>query len=327
MPAPSITSSKPPLDRAALAAVMAAHTTSTPSPIDYREELDSLLSRLVPPVAARAKASVATAATVPPIPYGSYRFDVLTAMRDRRSVVVGMRPQGLYELLEQLSFYREGDTGLPLPYGVIRPWWCLLNVRLNELAMDCPAFRPNRRPAKREAGYSGDDTLLTNDRQMIDLHWLWHSGAPVTPKPKHRKLFDAETFDWQMAARLTGFLGSVANKLEDLRLNEDDQLPLMALRCDAVRLRQVDLMKRGEELEAVLRRVAGRTASRLDPHQIPDWIKDYIALRLAEGSPTEAVDVRTRLYGESFDVRHLTNRKRDLIKLGFRVREGRSTRG
>jgi hypothetical protein len=246
--------------------------------------------------------------------------------------VVGMRAAGLYEILEKLSFHRDPALGLTLPYGDIRVLWCLITMRLNELGQDCPMFRPNRRPAKPAGGYSGDDTLLTNDRQVIDLHWLWHSGSPVTPKPKHSAICDtrphpesgAEVFDWSLAAHFVGRVGAVTKKLEDLKLHEDDQFPLMALRSDAVKQRQVDILKRCAELEGVLRRQAARRNSRLDPATIPDWIKDYVALRLAEGSPTVGVEDRIRLFGESFDVRHVTNRKRDLVKLGFRVREGRA---
>ena len=329
------TSTTPPpsFDRAALGTLMAAMTAPVIDNTEhYRNELQTLLSRVVPPVAGRAKTAVAAAATIPPLPYGSYRFDIQEAIRERRSAVVRMRPPALYEILETLSFHREPGLGLPLSYGDIRVWWCLINVRLNELGLDFPAFRPNRRPAKPAGGYTGDDTLLTNDRQLIDLHWLWHSGSPVTPKPKHRTIFDtrphpetgAEAFDWELAAHFVGRVGAVKTKLEDLKLHEDEQFPLMALRSDAVKQRQADILKRCAELEGVLRRQAARRNSRLDPVTIPDWIQDYVALRLAEGSPTEAVNERVRLFGESFDVRHMTNRKRDLVKLDFRVREGRA---
>ena len=298
----------------------------------FQAELDDLLARLEPPVAGRAKAKVsASPGTTPPLSYGSYRFDVIEAMQDRRRVVVGMRPRELRRILERLSFYRDGATGRPLPYAEIRVWWCLINLRLNELSYCSPGFRPNRRVV-RGSSYTGDDTLLTNDRQMIDLHWLWQSGAPVRPKPKHRALFDsvypetgADYFPWRFAEHIVGRLGSIENKLEDLKLHEEDQLALMALCCDRVKKRREDMVARGEALHGLLLRRASRPGSRLDPALITERVKDYIALRVADGKPSVAVHERARLFGQTFDSRYLANAKRDLVKLGFRVREGRTT--
>jgi len=267
---------------------------------------------------------------VPPIPYGSYRFDVLDAMKDRRRVVVGMRPRELRGVLERLSFYRDRATGRGLQYSEIRIWWCLINLRLNELGYCTPGFRPNRRVVRGSA-YTGEDTLLTNDRQMIDLHWLWQSGAAVLPKPKHRALFNsvypetgAEYFPWHLAERFVGLVGSIDKKLEDLKLHEDDQLPLMALCRDVVKKRREDMVNRGETLRGALMRRASRPRSRLNRGAISEWVKDYVALRVADGKPGDAVHERQRLFGQSFNARHMTNVKRDLVKFGFRVREGRA---
>lgn len=288
----------------------------------YRDELDALLDRLAPPVAGRALAKTPPApASLPPLPGEDYRFDILEAMRERRRVVVRMHPRELRDVLERLSFHTDRLTGRRLPYLEIRVWWCLINLRLNELGRDAPGFRPNRGVRLSESGYSGEDTILTNDRQMIDLHWLWQSGAPVSPKPKHRALFDSELFPWWLAARFVAFVGGIHRKLEDLRLHEDDQLCLMALRSDAVKKRQQDLMQRRDALEALLTRRAACHGSRLDPATIPEWGKDYIALRVGNGSPTRSMDARIRMFGETPPARYLTNRKRDLVKLKFGVRE------
>jgi hypothetical protein len=321
-------SSLPSFDPAFLAALAAALGPNPPDETErYRAELDGLLSRLVPPVAARAKASSSPPeSSMPPIPYGGYRFDVLWAMRERRRIIVGKRPKALYDILERLSFHRDPDTGRPLPYEEIRVWWCLINVRLNELDLDCPGFRPNRRvvrPGPAE-GYSGADTLLTNDRQMIDLHWAWSRCLPITPKPKHKALFESELFNWKLAERFVSVVGSIETKVADLHVHEDDQLCMMALCLDRAKKRREDMMQRGEMLKDVLNRRAAKVSSRLDPRGIDDWVKDYIALRVADGSPKDAMDARIRMYGETFTARHLTNRKRDLVKLGFRVREGRT---
>jgi len=319
--------SLPPFDPAFLAALAAAiGPTPTDHTARYREELDNVLSRLVPPVGARARASVpASESTIPPIPYGGYRFDVFWAMRERRRVIVGKRTKELYDILERLSFHRDIETGRPLPYEDIRVWWCLINVRLNELEFDCPGFRPNRRVMRpsESAGYSGTDTLLTNDRQMIDLHWAWSRGLPITPKPKFKGLFDSDVFNWHLAQQLVAYVGSIAAKVADLNLHEDHQLCMMALCLDPAKKRREDMMRRGEMLRDVLTRRAAKLSSRLDARTIDDWVKDYIALRVADGSPKDAMDARIRMFGETFTARHLTNRKRDLAKLTFRVREGR----
>lgn len=186
----------PPFDRSALRALMGA---AVPLPVDnrehYRSELEDLLRRVVPPVGGRLKTKTAVpapAGATPKLAYGSYRFLDRRALDERRCAVVGMQVGQLLDALERLSFYRDRIVGLPLPYGEIRTWWCLINLRLSELGLDCPGFRPNRRVSRRDGNaYTGDDTLLTNDRQMIDLHWLWESGAALTPKRKHRAIFES----------------------------------------------------------------------------------------------------------------------------------------
>src|SRR5438270_7663660 len=105
-----ITASSPPsIDPALLAAFTAAIGPRPPDKsAHYREELDHLLSRVVPPVGGRSKVALAPPpGSTPPIRYGDYRFDVLEAMRERRIVIVGKRPHELYGLLERLSFHRE----------------------------------------------------------------------------------------------------------------------------------------------------------------------------------------------------------------------------
>jgi hypothetical protein len=42
-------------------------------------------------------------------------------------------------------------------------------------------------------------------------------------------------------------------------------------------------------------------------------------LRVANGSPSEAVEAKLRLFGEPVTSRHMGNRKRTLHKLGYRT--------
>jgi hypothetical protein len=296
---------------------------------DCTEELRTLLARVVPPVAGRPKTAVPAPSSTPgPLGYGAYRFVDQNELSVRRRAVVGMRQEELLSALERLSFYREPFPGFTLPYGEIRTWWCLINLRLNEIGLDCPGFRPNRRVALRhDKVYTTDDTLLTNDRQMIDLHWLWQSGTTVTPRRKHRAIFEsvrpeteADYFPWDLAAAFVSIVGGIEEKLGELRLHEDDQLCLMALCSDRVKKRREDLMQRSELLGVALHRRAARPGSRLAAWSVRDWVKDYVALRVASGKPSQAAHERLRLFGETFDSRHFANVKRDLKKFGYPVR-------
>ncbi len=102
-------------------------------------------------------------------------------------------------------------------------------------------------------------------------------------------------------------------------MSEDAQFACMALCSDRVKKRRESVLQRAEILEAKLVARASRKGSRLDLGGISSWKQDFIALVMAEGSPSEAAQTFRILFGVPSDLRYMANRKRGLDKIGVPV--------
>ena len=307
----------------ALAAALDALLSGTSVTVYGVAELDALLSNLIPPVGVKPVANPRPPESAGlPLPH-PYHFPHKQALLQWNWVLkVHLRTEDrLLEVLEKLSFWRDPKTGRVLPYSVVRDLICAINLRLNLLNAIAPGLRPNRRPpAPREGRYTADDTLLVNDRQVIDLEWL-RARVPVLPKPKHRAMFGHVDLDWTAASRFVSTVGSIDDKTEDLGLSEDAQLGCMALCTDRVKKRREAAMERTLLLTRQLAARAVRTTSRADLRSIPRKGRVFVALQLAGGSPKAAATLYNLYFEEDppADARDFSNCKREFVRLGFKV--------
>jgi hypothetical protein len=174
-------------------------------------------------------------------------------------------------------------------------------------------------PADRKA-YPLDGKALSNDRQVIDLHWLHCRRLQAFDTPGFHGMLDPnKPFDWIQASRFVQKVGGTRKKAELLGLIEFDQLQLAAIQTKAVsdRWQTVDnglKTNRGRMLEQ-----ANAPSSRL-PDNVKLMMPDiYRALRIAKGSPSKAANAYRWLTGHEIAEREISKRQQWLKKHGVLV--------
>lgn len=127
----------------------------------------------------------------------------------------------LANLLQELSCMTAPRSLQPAPYaGSIRTLFCAINLELNERGLLAPRFRNMRRPlAFRNP--SLEDRILNNDRQVIDLHWLYSRQYEATlGKKEYQNFFRASAFDFDVASRFASEKANFDTKAGWLKLSD-----------------------------------------------------------------------------------------------------------
>lgn len=122
-------------------------------------------------------------------------------------------------LLPQLASLcgRQANPHTRKPYEEVRNKFWALNMVLNNNGDTAPRFRPTILVGK--PPLSEEEKLLTNDKQVLDLHWLsvyeGLNGPTVTVAPKWKPLFEND-LDLKLAALFVATVGRTGNKVDDL---------------------------------------------------------------------------------------------------------------
>lgn len=134
-------------------------------------------------------------------------------------------------------------------YKTIRPEYIAVGMILNERRVYPPRFRPVRRMPRRSIAmmWSEDESLLSNDRQVLDLHWLACTGKNIRTCKKWESLFSSGQLNFDVAARFVTTVGSAENKLKELRLIDEEMWELAVLQTKTMRQRWAELEKRLKE--------------------------------------------------------------------------------
>lgn len=122
-------------------------------------------------------------------------------------------------------------------YEDVRKRYIALHKLLNERNHIAPRFRPTLRTSKgRGTERKPDDNLISNDHQVLDLHWLSLEGA-VSDRdlPARWQGMFRDGLDYDLASLFAGTAGSAENKAMILALSVDRQLELRSLQTEAVR--------------------------------------------------------------------------------------------
>jgi hypothetical protein len=104
----------------------------------------------------------------------------------------------------------------PAPYHTIRQLVCHISLELNLRARVAPRFRGMRspRPKKGFPIYPESDRLLSNDRQVIDLHWLHCRRVFMSiAERKWEGLANPADFDFELASAFVASIGYVSKKM------------------------------------------------------------------------------------------------------------------
>jgi hypothetical protein len=118
-----------------------------------------------------------------------------------------------------------------------RKQYCRTAIALNNRQLLAPAARPKISISYKPAALSDAEKLISNDRQVIDLHWLWCLG--YQPErcngPTYRCIFDPAEFNVERAWAFVSQVGAVKLKVEKLDLAINEQLLLASLRGSEAR--------------------------------------------------------------------------------------------
>ncbi|MEQ1934089.1 MAG: hypothetical protein ABL962_09445 [Fimbriimonadaceae bacterium] len=299
---------------------VAAETRSTTA--TAKSHLDSGLSVTQPSTASSVSPAPAmrpSAAGVADKARPEYAFpnedsEFLSALANHRS-------RSVPELMRLLETLAHGKTDLGKgsrhPYDRVRNQLCAISIALNERGWPAPRFRPMRKPT-RGKWLVGDESVLSNDRQVIDLHWLRLNDAPA-PHPTHRWLVESEPFDYSRASRFVKKRGYAKDKVRVLRLTESQQLLLGVLQDEATRDRWSTIEKAAERAENSLRSYVEIDSSRLNVNDIPDRVTAFKALAISRGNVGLASRIYRRVANKELSNALMRRRLKILSRAGVKL--------
>lgn len=207
----------------------------------------------------------------------------------------------LIKSLDALKNSASHKTGFKPRYVDIRDAVCAISRELNSRQYVAPRFREMRRPPPSPPSaklIEEDMSNLSNDRQVIDLHWLFCQGIkPNTDNTRYNKLFNVTEFDFQLASELAATTGSVYTiKTTILNLTDFDMWQLSTIQSKAMMGRYSEIKKgrkdssgkvirRGEtEIRKMLRNAAVNQPQ-LTPEVIDDFVDLWICQKMVGDSP------------------------------------------
>jgi hypothetical protein len=148
---------------------------------------------------------------------GAYRFPELSRLAPVIDKYQGKASKELLEILGKRSYASRHEAAAdPAPYFEVRDELCAISLLLNERGDYAPRVRYMRVPPsvrKLSTKYTADEQALSNDRQIIDLHWLYLKQVPVVDVPGYEGMLDTGLeFDWLRTSLFVARVGSTEKK-------------------------------------------------------------------------------------------------------------------
>jgi hypothetical protein len=192
-----------------------------------------------------------------------------------------------------------------LPYRDVRRKICSIHLILNAQGLIAPRFRESRTPRVNSKGQCTreEDWDISNDRQLIDLHWLYcrwtedegHRLDHVNRK--WREIFSGCEFNFQMAERFVSRVGRASVKAGELGLMVSEQRQLSTIQDESVRQRWSRINKRRGAVMGKLRERA--VSNRQLRPRVPEWADCWVAGQLADGKPCDACEIYRFMTGKT----------------------------
>ncbi len=155
---------------------------------------DESVSESVEPHCATAPSEVtkepeATATAPASTGYGrtGYLFPANEPAIEKRLTTLAERSDAeLREILKKLTTGRYRDTGEFPAYATVRPFIIPISMVLNERQVWPPRFRtkPKMKRVPKGIAWSDESSMQSNDRQVLDLHWLTCRRSDIQPSDK-----------------------------------------------------------------------------------------------------------------------------------------------
>lgn len=215
----------------------------------------------------------------------------------------------LDELLDTIVNKPLGSAKELMDYTAIRPYVCAINLVMNERGLKPPRFRESRkvppkfRPPSSIVRVPGvpnpslltpEEALLSSDRKMIDLHWLYAQGKRDKVKDRnYRDLFDQPEFDFELAAEFLAKDWKTETRANSIfRFAEIEEWQLASLVSQSVQKQWRKIDDQALKVDRILRNHA------LIRPQLAADVKDFkylwVANEITGGAPQSLV---ARVFG------------------------------
>ena len=223
-------------------------------------------------------------------PKAEYSFGLDSEGHKHATELVKLDPAELVESLRQISYDRVTSSGERVSYLDIRSEVCAINIALNIEQIIAPAHREMRRPSNRKmrpGAFTTDDEIISNDRQVIDLHWIHTLKFPVNRVTGYAHLFERPDFDWKLAGQFAAIVAKRDTKAERLGLPEFHEMQLCAIRSSSTVARYQTIDKRiKSSLRPIKAYLSGR--SRYEGDVLANADRLYKAMLIARSNPGKA---------------------------------------
>lgn len=200
-------------------------------------------------------------------------------------------------------------------YEDVRKKYIALHKLLNERNYIAPRFRPTLHSSKRRGiERKPSDNLISNDHQVLDLHWLSLEGVLSYEElpPRWHGMFK-DGLDYELASYFAGTAGSAENKAMILVLTVDQQLALRSLQTEAVRKWWDRQRLIRDQVRVAVQCEARRNSGLRGKHVL--WANGWLATRCADYAGSSAVSWYERITGERIAASTLSHIKSRVPKL------------
>ncbi len=231
-------------------------------------------------------------------PDEGYQFPTMSKIEAFRATLKSMPLNEMVERMRSLSFDRIGSDGKRPDYFLVRNELCAISLLLNETGAIAPRFRPMRSLPKESKEYGPAEETLSNDRQVIDLHWAYSRNMVCSQPKGYTGLCDpAKPFDWDKASQYVRLAGRATRKASMLGLSEDDQLQLGIIQTGAVSKRWGRIQNTVEQNVSQIRSIYSEPGSRFPKPRLLAVPQIYMALLIAKGSASMAKQIYPLITG------------------------------
>lgn len=166
----------------------------------------------------------------------------------------------------------------------------IAHIILNERGI-APEFRDAKSGVTHKAKDFPDEVQESNDRQIIDLHWLFlHHRNQINPTDWNKPMFNGECFDFDEASRFVSNARFVTLKIKRLGIPIKIQKLLLALREQDILTIQKKVRSKTADVREMLINKINEPKSRLPKEKLETICAASRCLLLANGSPSDAIE-------------------------------------
>lgn len=232
------------------------------------------------------------------------------AVTDRLPLLSVKGDDELLGMLKKLVTGRDSMTGEMPPYARVRPFVIAISMILNERQVCPPRFRPRRKVGRISKGIKwGDEpSMSSNDRQVLDLHWLACSGSGIQPSGKWAGLLSASGLHFDLASEFVATVGDAPTKVSVLGLHQGEIRQLAVLQPIDMKKRWADLEASAESLARPRLREWREKQKGRAKTSVEELLLHYLVLGLVKDSPTEAARLASLVTGSKVSATTMSRR-------------------